>query len=69
MHNKQDETTTNRHSYQMIKFHSDYHVNQLLISGDWKQVYNNETYIANEILALIVDYYMSWMKTLPKLFA
>ena len=46
-----------RDTYRCTKFHNDYHVNQLLIAGDWRQVYDDETYTANEILALIVDYY------------
>jgi predicted DNA-binding protein (MmcQ/YjbR family) len=46
-----------RDTYHCTKFHNDYHINQLLIAGDWCQVYDNETYTANEILALIVDYY------------
>jgi hypothetical protein len=33
-------------------------VNQLLIPGDWRQVYDDEMYTANEILALNVDYYV-----------
>jgi hypothetical protein len=37
----------------MTKFHHNYNVNQLLITGE----YNDETYTANKILALIVDYY------------
>jgi hypothetical protein len=39
------------------KFHNDHHINQLLIVGDWHQVYDDETYTANEILVLIVNYY------------
>ncbi len=46
-----------REAYWSTKFHNDHHINQLLISGDWHQVYDNETYTRNEILALIVDYY------------
>jgi hypothetical protein len=46
-----------RDTYRCTKFHNDHHINQLLISGDWRQVYDDETYTANEILALIVVYY------------
>jgi hypothetical protein len=41
----------------MTKFHHEHHVNQLILEEDWRQVYDNETYTANEILALIVGYY------------
>ncbi len=33
-----------RDTYRCTKFHNDYHVNQLLIAGDWRQVYDDETY-------------------------
>jgi hypothetical protein len=46
-----------RDTYHCTKFHNDHHINQLLIVRDWRQVYNDEMYTANEILALIVDYY------------
>ncbi len=46
-----------RDTYHCTKFHNDYHINQLLIIRDWCQVYDDETYTANEILVLIVDYY------------
>ncbi len=46
-----------RDTYRTTKFHNDHHVNQLLITGDWHQVYDDEMYIANEISVLIVDYY------------
>jgi hypothetical protein len=39
------------------KFHNDCYVNQLLISGDWRQLYDDKTYSTNKILALIVDFY------------
>jgi hypothetical protein len=45
-----------RDTYHTTKFHHDYDVNQLLISEDWRQAYDNETYTVNDILTLIVDY-------------
>ncbi len=41
----------------MTKFHTNYHVHQLLIAGDRRQVYDNETYSTNELIMLIVDYF------------
>jgi hypothetical protein len=46
-----------RGTYRMTKFHHNYNVNQLLIAGDWRQVYDNDMNTRNEILALIVNYY------------
>jgi hypothetical protein len=46
-----------RDTYHTTKFHCDHHVNQLLISGDWRRVYDNEMYTVNEIIMLIVNYY------------
>jgi hypothetical protein len=46
-----------RDTYHFTKFHHDYHVRQLIIDGDWRQVYDDEAYTANEILPLVVDYY------------
>jgi hypothetical protein len=39
------------------KFHTDHHMNQLLLDGDWRQVYHDNLYTANKVLALIVEYY------------
>jgi hypothetical protein len=46
-----------RDTYNTTKFYHDYHVNQLLISRDWRHVYNGEMYAMDKILTLIVDYY------------
>jgi hypothetical protein len=32
-------------------------MNQLLLDGDWRQVYHDNLYTANKVLALIVEYY------------
>jgi hypothetical protein len=45
-----------RDTYQMTKFHQDYYVNQLIIDGEWQQVYDDDMYTANELIMLIVDY-------------
>ncbi len=46
-----------RDTYHANKFHNDHYINQLLITWDWRQIYDNKRYTASEILALIVDFY------------
>jgi hypothetical protein len=51
-----EEQGVDRNTYWKTKFHHYYHVNHLLIARDWRQVYNDKMYTANEILVLIVNY-------------
>ncbi len=46
-----------RDTYWTTKLHTDYHINKLIVDGDWRQVHDDDTYTANKILALFVAYY------------
>jgi hypothetical protein len=46
-----------RDTYRVNKFHYNYHVNQLIMDGDWKNLHDDPTFTATELLTLVADYY------------
>ena len=46
-----------RDTYRVNKFHYDYHINQLIMDGDWKNLHDDPTYTTTELMTLVADYY------------
>jgi hypothetical protein len=46
-----------RDTYRSNKFHHDNNINQLIVDGDWRNVYDDKTYTMLELTTLIAAHY------------
>ncbi len=46
-----------RDIYWSKRFHHDHNINQLIVDGDWRNVYDDETYTMLELVTLIAAHY------------